>query len=129
MYYWQYSSWACNNAAGCGGGLATRIATCIDNFTLNSTDSSNCASVPQERLAMECATEPCQAQYYWSPGPLGDCAPDDLTNLCGRVSPICLTQPLHLMFALQVKSVPFILVLWISMIHWVLLSSMSQWVL
>jgi len=32
--YWEYGDWVCDNTEGCGGGTATRAATCVNGTSL-----------------------------------------------------------------------------------------------
>lgn len=62
--YWTYSDWSACSAT-CGGGVATRQATCT------SSDGSQCTD-PQEPTSTPCNTAACHS-YSWLVSQWGDC--------------------------------------------------------
>jgi hypothetical protein len=109
--YWQYSAWSACNAT-CGGGTATRTATC------EAPSGATCAAASRQALEQDCNTAACEV-YAWQAGewsacsqgcgggtqtrpvscinPAGGAAADELCSAAGAAMPLseqrCNLQP------------------------------------
>lgn len=86
-FVWAYSDWVCSNRDGCGGGTASRNATCTLTATwqpVTSLHGSLCDEAQLDKSTQPCAQSPCLV-YYWRTRELADCLPEDAMQPCGRV--------------------------------------------
>lgn len=84
-FFWAYADWVCNNTAGCGGGVATRAATCTEASLGLPVEASKCDAALLDNSTQLCAQSACTV-FYWRTRQLSDCLPDDPAAPCGRVS-------------------------------------------
>ena len=64
--HWEYSPWSACNAT-CGGGVATRVATC------SAPSGSKCDPATQQATEQECNTAACEV-FAWRAGDWGACS-------------------------------------------------------
>ncbi|KAF8062687.1 Papln [Scenedesmus sp. PABB004] len=83
-HFWSYGDWACNNTAGCGGGAASRAATCVAAATGRPANATSCDVNDLDSSTKPCAMSPC-AVFYWRTRELADCLPEEASRPCGRV--------------------------------------------